>query len=198
MRSNLISDGTQPQKSLFVKRLNLSDPIGDRDEDGLTSQKSFFMKRFSPEFAITNRRAEAQAATKSNTTYRRLVDPDSRISQVFRLSQEVREAVWTKEPVVALESTIYTHGFPYPDNVALALDLEKIVRKNGGIPATIGVLDGVVRVGLNNEEITTLASSAGKPETMKVSRRDVPYILGLVSFMKVLYGLLDLRMCSAS
>ena len=84
-------------------------------------------------------------------------------------------------PVVALETTIYTHGFPYPDNVALALDLEAIVRRNGGVPATIGILDGVAKVGLTNEELTALASSAGKSETMKVSRRDIPYILGLVS-----------------
>jgi pseudouridine-5'-phosphate glycosidase len=102
------------------------------------------------------------------------------ISGIFRRSREIQEAVWERKPVVALESTIYTHGFPYPENVALALDLEEIVRKNGGIPATIGVLDGVVRVGLNSEEIATLASSAGKPETMKVSRRDIPYILGMV------------------
>ena len=101
--------------------------------------------------------------------------------ELFRVSQEIRTAFDNKTPVVALESTIYTHGFPYPENVALALDLEKIVRKNGGIPATIGVLNGVIRVGLSSEEITALASSAGKPETMKVSRRDIPYILGMVS-----------------
>jgi pseudouridine-5'-phosphate glycosidase len=64
--------------------------------------------------------------------------------------------------------------------VALALDLEKIVRANGAIPATIGVVGGVARVGLTREEITTLAAGAGKPETMKVSRRDLPYILGMV------------------
>ncbi|TVY91387.1 Pseudouridine-metabolizing bifunctional protein [Lachnellula willkommii] len=101
------------------------------------------------------------------------------VHEVLQISPEVQEAVWRNKPVVALESTIYTHGFPYPENVALALDLEKIVRKNGGIPATIGVLNGVVRVGLNSEEITALASSAGKPDTMKVSRRDLPYILGM-------------------
>ncbi|RDL29950.1 Uncharacterized protein BP5553_10577 [Venustampulla echinocandica] len=99
--------------------------------------------------------------------------------KVFRISEEVRAAVASNQPVVALETTIYTHGFPYPDNVALALELEAIVRKNGGIPATIGVLDGVIRVGLDTEEITRLASAAGNPETMKVSRRDTPYITGM-------------------
>lgn len=99
----------------------------------------------------------------------------------FRKSEEVHDAIMTNKPVVALETTIYTHGFPYPDNVALALELEAIVRSNGGVPATIGILDGIARVGLSTEELTTLASSAGNPETMKVSRRDIPYIIGMVS-----------------
>jgi Indigoidine synthase A like protein len=99
---------------------------------------------------------------------------------VFKVSSEVARALRDNAPVVALETTIYTHGFPYPDNVELALDLERIVRANGAIPATIGVVGGVARVGLTKEEIVTLASGAGKPETMKVSRRDLPYILGMV------------------
>jgi len=96
------------------------------------------------------------------------------------VSDEVGAAIQSNQPVVALETTIYTHGFPYPDNVALALNLESVVRQNGAVPATIGILNGVARVGLSGEEITTLASSTGKPGTMKVSRRDLPYILGMV------------------
>lgn len=99
----------------------------------------------------------------------------------FHISDEVYTALKEGRPVVALETTIYTHGFPYPDNVALALDLEKIVREHGAVPATIGILEGVARVGLTDAEITTLASTAGDPATMKVSRRDLPYILGMVS-----------------
>lgn len=99
----------------------------------------------------------------------------------FRISHEVLDAIHTNKPVVALETTIYTHGFPYPDNVALALELEAIVRSNGGIPATIGILEGIARVGLSSEELVALTSTAGKPETMKVSRRDIPYIIGMVS-----------------
>lgn len=98
----------------------------------------------------------------------------------LKISDEVKHALKTNRPVVALESTIYTHGFPYPQNVDLALGLEEIVRQNGAVPATIGILNGLARVGLTTEEITLLASSAGKPETMKVSRRDLPYILGMV------------------
>lgn len=110
---------------------------------------------------------------------------------VYNVSPEVARAINTNLPIVALETTIYTHGFPYPHNVALALDLERIVRQNGAIPATIGVLDGVARVGLTSEEIVNLASSAGKPETMKVSRRDLPYILGMVCMTLVI------RLCRA-
>lgn len=99
----------------------------------------------------------------------------------FKISPEVNDALQTMKPVVALETTIYTHGFPYPDNVALALDLESIVRRNGGVPATIGILDGIARVGMTTEELRLITASAGNPETMKVSRRDLPYIFGLVS-----------------
>ncbi|KAF4635169.1 hypothetical protein G7Y89_g2929 [Cudoniella acicularis] len=104
------------------------------------------------------------------------------------ISADVAMAVANGSPVVALESTIYTHGFPYPQNVDLALDLEATVRTLGGIPATIGVVDGVIRVGLTREEIITLASAAGKPETMKVSRRDIPYIVGMGLSGKKLHG----------
>ncbi|KAI9761670.1 MAG: hypothetical protein M4579_000904 [Chaenotheca gracillima] len=97
----------------------------------------------------------------------------------FKISDEVREALQTKKPVVALETTIYTHGFPYPDNVALASHLESVVRMNGGVPATIGVLEGIARVGMSADELIALTASAGKPSTIKVSRRDLGYICGL-------------------
>ncbi|OBT78004.1 hypothetical protein VF21_03120 [Pseudogymnoascus sp. 05NY08] len=100
-------------------------------------------------------------------------------SKIFKVSDEVREAIETGKPVVALETTIYTHGFPYPDNVALATHLESVVRRNGGIPATIGVLNGVARVGLSEEELTELVNPSSKTELMKVSRRDLPFIAGL-------------------
>lgn len=106
------------------------------------------------------------------------------------MSEEVRHAVATNTPVVALETTIYTHGFPFPNNVALALELESIVRQNGAVPATIGILDGVARVGLSETEIREVASAAGKPETMKISRRDLPYILGKVGGISLIMNLL--------
>lgn len=118
-----------------------------------------------------------------------------RSDSYFRISEEVHDAVMTNKPVVALETTIYTHGFPYPDNVALALELEAIVRSNGGIPATIGILDGIARVGLSTEEVVALTSSAGKSETMKVSRRDIPYIIGIVSRYFARFRLFPYTIC---
>ncbi|KAF2134449.1 hypothetical protein P153DRAFT_328763 [Dothidotthia symphoricarpi CBS 119687] len=97
----------------------------------------------------------------------------------FRVSEEVREALNSKKPVVALETTIYTHGFPYPENVALASLLESVVRTNGGVPATIGIIDGVARVGLDPEELIRLTASAGNANTLKLSRRDLSYVCGL-------------------
>ncbi|KAF2845167.1 hypothetical protein T440DRAFT_435153 [Plenodomus tracheiphilus IPT5] len=106
----------------------------------------------------------------------------------FRVSEEVREALHSKKPVVALETTIYTHGFPYPENLALASLLESVVRTNGGVPATIGILDGVARVGMDPEELIRLASSAGKSDTLKLSRRDLSYVCGMRLTNKLFNG----------
>ncbi|PYH90664.1 hypothetical protein BO71DRAFT_401994 [Aspergillus ellipticus CBS 707.79] len=109
-------------------------------------------------------------------------------SKLFRVSEEVRDAVATGKPVVALESTIYTHGFPYPESVALASLLESVVRANGGVPATIGILGGEARVGLSPAELDELASTAEKKTALKVSRRDLGYICGLGLAGKRLHG----------
>lgn len=71
-------------------------------------------------------------------------------------------------------------GFPYPENKALAELLESVVRENGGVPATIGILGGIARVGLTAEEMVELASTAEQKTALKVSRRDLGYICGLV------------------
>lgn len=104
----------------------------------------------------------------------------SSTSRFFKVSEEVQQAVAERRPVVALETTIYTHGFPYPDNLALASKLEALIREHGGVPATIGILDGIARVGLQNDELNRLVSAAGKPETMKISRRDLGFACGLL------------------
>ena len=74
-----------------------------------------------------------------------------------------------------------THaGWPYPANIALASHLESVVRVNGGIPATIGILNGIAKVGLTPEEIIELTESIDKQRVWKISRRDLGFITGMV------------------
>ncbi len=93
----------------------------------------------------------------------------------IKVNAEVKEALKAHKPVVALESTIISHGMPYPQNVETALNVEKIVRDNGAIPATIGIIDGVGIVGMNEEEIEAFGKKG--QEITKVSRRDLPIIM---------------------
>ncbi|KAH0551590.1 hypothetical protein GP486_007193 [Trichoglossum hirsutum] len=106
----------------------------------------------------------------------------------FKVSDEVREAIHSRRPVVALESAIYTHGFPYPENVTLASHLESTIRVHGGVPATIGVIDGIARVGVKAEELTRLAAAAGKDTTLKLSRWDLGFICGMGLSGKIKIG----------
>ncbi len=91
------------------------------------------------------------------------------------LTPEVADALQDGRPVVALESTVIAHGMPYPKNLETAHDLEATVRAEGAIPATIAVLDGRIRIGLDDAALERLAS-AGKA-VMKLSRRDLPVAL---------------------
>lgn len=98
------------------------------------------------------------------------------MTTLFRISEEVENALKQKKPVVALESTIITHGLPYPENEKMARDVEALVRKEGAIPATIALLDGMIHVGLTSEDISTLATLK---DVDKVSRRDLASTLSL-------------------
>lgn len=94
---------------------------------------------------------------------------------ILKISEEVRHALEQGKPVVALESTIISHGMPYPDNVKTALTVEKTVRENGAVPATIAIIKGVPTVGLSEEEIEHLGKEGTK--VVKVSRRDIPVVI---------------------
>lgn len=93
----------------------------------------------------------------------------------INFNEEVAEAIETKKPIVALESTVIAHGLPYPENLETALKLENAVRENGAIPATIAVFDGEFYVGLNREQIEFLATDKN---IRKISRRDLPVAVG--------------------
>ncbi|MBX3093412.1 MAG: pseudouridine-5'-phosphate glycosidase [Cryobacterium sp.] len=92
------------------------------------------------------------------------------LSTAIRVSEAVREAVADGTPLVALESTIFTHGLPRPINLEVALEAEELVRSHGAVPATIGVLDGVPTIGLTRDEIQRLSAI---DEVVKVSQRDL-------------------------
>lgn len=89
------------------------------------------------------------------------------------INKEVRIALENGLPVVALESTIISHGMPYPKNVETALRVEKVIRENGAIPATIGIIDGVAVIGMTAEQIEEFGKRQG---IAKASRRDLPII----------------------
>ncbi|MGH3922698.1 MAG: pseudouridine-5'-phosphate glycosidase [Pseudonocardiaceae bacterium] len=90
------------------------------------------------------------------------------------LTDEVTQALDDGAPVVALESTIISHGMPYPQNVTMATEVEQIIRDGGAVPATIAVLGGRPHIGLESDDLELLATS---PDIAKVSVRDLPYVI---------------------
>lgn len=100
---------------------------------------------------------------------------EQNLNQYLDVAPEVAEAIKAGKPVVALESTIISHGMPYPQNVETALNVEKIIRDNGAIPATTAIINGRLKAGLSKDEIEYLGKK-GLGVT-KVSRRDIPVIV---------------------
>lgn len=92
----------------------------------------------------------------------------------LQLTEEVAAALADGTPVVALESTIISHGMPYPQNVQMATEVEQIIRDGGAVPATIAILNGKPRIGLGPDDLELLATS---DQVAKVSVRDVPFIV---------------------
>ena len=90
------------------------------------------------------------------------------------ISEEIQNSIKKNGPVVALESTIISHGMPFPQNLETALEVESIIRKEGAIPATIAVVEGRIKIGLSNLELEQFAQGT---KTVKVSSRDVPLVL---------------------
>jgi len=93
---------------------------------------------------------------------------------LLAVAPEVRDALASGRPVVALESTIISHGMPYPKNVQTAREVEQIIRDGGAVPATIAVLHGVPRIGLDDDELDLLGSDE---HVRKVSIRDLPVVI---------------------
>ena len=98
----------------------------------------------------------------------------SNVAPGVRIGDEVASALEANRPVVALESTIITHGLPYPQNLDVAFSVERVVRENGATPATIGIMDGKLIVGLSEREMISLVD---RKDVIKTSRRDLSYVM---------------------
>src|SRR5262245_33381806 len=96
------------------------------------------------------------------------------MQELLDIRPAVAAAIAQKRPVVALESTIISHGMAYPRNLSMALEVEAIIRQGGAVPATIGLLDGCLCIGLDEAEIERFATERA---IAKVSRRDLPIVL---------------------
>jgi pseudouridine-5'-phosphate glycosidase len=96
------------------------------------------------------------------------------ISSYISMSEEVQSALQEKRAVVALESTVISHGLPYPTNIEVAQAMESVIRSEGAVPATIAIHDGKIAIGLSQEELIHLATA---PNILKVSRRDLAVTL---------------------
>jgi len=95
------------------------------------------------------------------------------MNKYLKISNEIKDALSNNMPVVALESTIISHGMPYPENVETAKEVEKIIRDNGAIPATIAIIKGEIIIGIDEQQMDYLA----KNDIKKASRMDLPYII---------------------
>lgn len=94
--------------------------------------------------------------------------------EFLEIKPEVQKALDEGIPVIALESTIISHGMPYPKNVQTALAVEKVIRDGGAMPATIGIIEGKIKIGLTEDEVEFMAKAT---DVMKVSRRDFPLVI---------------------
>ncbi|MBN8568724.1 MAG: pseudouridine-5'-phosphate glycosidase [Ignavibacteria bacterium] len=95
-------------------------------------------------------------------------------NKFLQVSDEVQTALNNNKPVVALESTIISHGMPYPQNYETAKQVENTVRENGAVPATIAILNGIIKIGLGEDDLQILSNSG---DILKASRRDIPVIV---------------------
>lgn len=96
------------------------------------------------------------------------------LNDYLEIKEDVLKALMNNESVVALESTIISHGMPYPKNVEMAKKVEEIVRNNGSVPATIAIMDGKIKIGLTDSDLETLAKAK---DVKKVSRRDLASVV---------------------
>ncbi len=107
---------------------------------------------------------------------RRRFTPQRTYTSEIEISDEISKAISSAKPIVALESTIISHGLPYPRNLEVAMRLEEVVRSEGAVPATIAIINGIPKVGLTQDDLKYLARPQSVDHTvMKASRRDLAF-----------------------
>uniref|UniRef100_A0A8D9AIM1 Pseudouridine-5'-phosphate glycosidase n=1 Tax=Cacopsylla melanoneura TaxID=428564 RepID=A0A8D9AIM1_9HEMI len=104
-------------------------------------------------------------------------------SSLIDIHPEVQNAFQKNLPVLSLESTILTHGMPYPHNVSTAIEVQNIARHQGAVPATIAIIEGRIKVGLDDNQIEQLGHPKNANKTVKTSRRDLPCVLSQVEIV---------------
>ncbi|OWM69160.1 hypothetical protein CDL15_Pgr025347 [Punica granatum] len=121
--------------------------------------------------------SSSSALSRLSRFNRHLQPPEGSIydKSLFKISPEVSDALSSGKAVLALESTVISHGMPYPQNFETAKQLESIVRENGAVPATIAILDGVPCIGLSMEDLKKLAILGSK--VRKTARRDIAHVV---------------------
>jgi pseudouridine-5'-phosphate glycosidase len=102
-----------------------------------------------------------------------------KVSPFLKISPEVQEALENCRPIVALETTVISHGLPYPENLQLASQIEEIIRSEGASPAMVALFDGFIKIGLTPEELMRIGGGVNKKSVLKVSRKDIPYALAM-------------------
>lgn len=112
-------------------------------------------------------------STSAIARVQKLAVTSSRQIAPIDIHPEVQDALSAQKPIVALETALVTHGLPYPQNLETELSLEKTVRSTGSIPATIAVLGGRIKIGLERSQLEHLADTANNPTAVKLSRRDI-------------------------
>lgn len=125
----------------------------------------------------TGSRARVSFWSVSRSSQRSLSHRSLSRSVPVDVHAEVEDALANGRPVVALESTIITHGMPYPTSLEMAQSVENIVRSTGSVPATIGLIEGRIKIGLEPTELVRLASRSTDP--VKLSRRDIAAAIAL-------------------
>ena len=161
------------------------------------NQSTMSLPAVEPAVAAARRRISSLNSHLCSSSSLSSTSSSSLSTRIF-VSDEVQIALKNNIPVVALESTIISHGMSYPENCKCAMEVEDIISSKGCVPATIAIIDGYVKVGLTRKEIDKLGKEGARGDVQKVSRRDIAPILANASLSESSLGRLKLGATTVS